>query len=211
MTTVRSVSVDISTGRTYAGKAPGERRADRRARLLDAGLQVFGTVTWDEAGITLICATARVGTRAFYEEFDNREALLLEVATGIVERGSAILRLALDGAPATLEGVIGTGLTSFLGFVTNDPRRARVIYGAVPCAESLISDRHRAAHGLAVLLTGLQPSLGIADRARDNPTLALALVGAAGELLGAWVSTPTPTPIDDLINELTLLFVAALR
>ena len=137
--------------------------------------------------------------------------MLLEVATGIVARGSSILRLALEGAPATLEGVVGTGLTSFLGFVTSDPRRARVIYGAVPCAESLISDRHRAAHGLAVLLTGLQPSLGIADRARDNPTLALALVGAAGELLGAWVTAPTPLPIDDLINELTRLFVAALQ
>ena len=205
------MSVDTSPGRTYAGKAPGERRADRRARLLDAGLQVFGTVTWDEAGITLICATARVGTRAFYEEFDSREALLLEVAAKIVEDGVAILRLALSPEPETLAEAIGTGLASFLGFVTGDARRARVLYGALPCAEPLVSHRHDAARGLTGLFREQSPTLGICARALDNHLLALALTGAMSELMGFWV-TQTPAPaLDPTIEELSALLFAALR
>ena len=208
---IAQVSVDTSPGRTYAGKAPGERRADRRARLLDAGLQVFGTAAWDEAGITLICATARVGTRAFYEEFDSREALLLEVAAGIVEHGVQILRSALNPEPDTLAEAITLGLTSFLGFVTSDPRRARVLYGAVPCAEPLAPHRHLAARGLTGLLRERTVTLGIAARALNNDLLALALSGAISELMGFWVAqTPAP-PLDPTIDELAALLLAALR
>ena len=72
-------------------------------RVTETGLQVFGTTRWDEAGIGLICATASVATRSFYEEFDTREALLLEVATTIVLEGADRLQTALAEAPATLE------------------------------------------------------------------------------------------------------------
>ena len=205
------MSVDTSPGRTYAGKAPGERRADRRARLLDAGLQVFGTMTWDEAGITLICATARVGTRAFYEEFDSRESLLLEVASGIVENGVQVLRLALHAEPQTLAEAIAVGLNGFLGYVTSDPRRARVLYGAVPCAELLAGHRHDAARGLTGLFREQAPMLGISARALDNHLLALALTGAMSELMGFWVSQDPTPPLEATIEELATLLLHSLR
>ena len=203
--------VETSTGRTYAGKAPGERRADRRARLIDAGLQVFGTVAWDDAGITLICATARVGTRAFYEEFDSREALLLEVASGIVEQGVQLLRTALLPPPQTLAEAIAAGFTGFLGFVGSDPRRARVLYGAVPCAEQLAHHRHLAAQGLTGLFREQALVLGISVPALDSQLLALAITGAVNELMGFWISQSPLPPLDPTIEELSGLLLAALR
>lgn len=205
------MNVETSPGRIYAGKAPGERRADRRARLVDAGLQVFGTVAWDEAGITLICATARVGTRAFYEEFDSREDLLLEVATGIVEQGALVLRAVLEPPPETLAAAIVVGLTGFLGFVSSDPRRARVLYGAVPCAEQLTPHRHLAARGLTGLFREQRLALGIAPPAPDNHLLALAITGAISELMGFWVTQSPPPALAPTIDELSALLLAALR
>lgn len=198
-------------GRPYAGRRPDERRAERRQRLLDAGLQVFGTTRWDEAGISLLCATARTGTRAFYEEFDSREALLLELATGIVLAGVAQMQAALATAPRTLTGRVRAGLTAYLQFLTDDPRRARVTYGAVPSAGALLADRHRAAAGFAELIAAEAVGLRGAHRAVGNPLLALALTGAVGELLGYWAATTPAPPIQPIIDELVALFVAALR
>lgn len=198
-------------GRTYAGRRPIERRAERRRRLVAAGLQVFGTTTWDEAGITLLCATARTGTRAFYEEFDSREALLLEVATGIVLEGAAKVQASLAAAPATLPDKVRAGLTTYLCFLTEDPRRARVTYVAMPSAGALLAERHRASAGFADLIAAETAGLGVATRAVGSPLLALAMTGAVGELLRYWATTTPAPPVEPIIEELVALFLAALR
>ncbi len=66
-------------GRTYRGRSPEERRAERRERLLEAGLKLFGGEGYAATSIERLCAHARVTARHFYEEFPTREALLLAV------------------------------------------------------------------------------------------------------------------------------------
>jgi AcrR family transcriptional regulator len=197
-------------GRAYAGRAPDERRAERRRRLLEAGLEVFGSVGWEEASIALLCATARVGTRAFYEEFDAREDLLREVATTVVLDAVEEMRAALDDAPPTLEGKVRAGLTAYVGFLTADPRRARLAYRAVPAAGRLLGDRHRASLAFAEVIADEARALGLHEPERGD-LLALALTGAVAELLGYWASSPSPPPVDAIVDELTRLFVGAVR
>ena len=196
-----------AAGRPYGGRQPDERRAERHQRLLDAGLDVFGTVGWDDATIGLLCATAKVGTRAFYEHVDSREALLLEVATGVVLEGVARLQAAVSAAPATLEDRVRAGLTAYVGYLVADPRRVRVTYAAVPRAGALTADRHRASQGFAELISG--GTEGLPVRA-VTPALALALTGAVGELLGWWAAQDEPPPVEELLDELVALFVRAL-
>lgn len=196
-------------GRSYAGRRPDERRAQRRGRLTEAGLEVFGTVGWEQASIALLCATARVGTRAFYEEYDGREDLLREVATAVVLDAVAALRAALQAAPPTLEGRVRAGLAAYVGHLTADPRRARVAYRAVPAAGRLLADRHQASAAFADLIDTEAAGLGL--RRPDRPELlALALTGAVAELLGWWASALPPPPVQPVVDELTRLFVAAL-
>ena len=199
-----------AVGRPYAGRSPDERRQHRRQRLLDAGLQVFGTVGYDEATITLLCGTARVGTKAFYDEFPSREALLLSVATDIV--GSAAVRLeqALVAAPRDLEQRVRAGLTAYIGFLIEDPRRVRIAYREIRIAP-LEAERQFASVAFASLVNEQVAELGIGGHARDNLLLALALTGGVGELLNHWTSAADKPPIDRLVTELTRLFVAALR
>ena len=196
-------------GRRYAGRAPDERRTARRQRLIDAGLQVFGTVGWEAGGIALLCATARVGTRAFYEEFDSREELLREVATTVVLDAVAHLHEQLGAAPATVEGRVRAGLTGYLGHLTADPRRVRVAYRAVPAAGRLLPDRHRASAAFAELIGQEAAALGV--RMPERPELlALALTGAVAELLGWWATQEPAPPVGPIVDELARLFVAAL-
>lgn len=201
-----------AAGRAYAGRRPDERRAERHRRLVEAGLEVFGTVGWEEASITLLCATARVGTRAFYEEFDGREQLLREVATGIVLDGVDRLRAALEQAPTTLEDKVEAGLRAYVQHLTADPRRARVAYGAVPAAGQLLSDRHRASLGFAEVIAQEAAATGLSTpRGSDLALLSLALTGAVAELLGWWAATTPAPPVEPIVCELIRLFIAALR
>ena len=197
-------------GRRYAGRSPDERRQQRRQRLLDAGLQVFGTIGYDEATITLLCATARVGTKAFYEEFPTREALLLAVATDAVAAAAERLEAALVAAPNDLEQRVRAGLSAYIGYLTEDPRRVRIAYHEVRVAP-LEAERQFASVAFASLVTEQVAQLGVSGHARDNLLLALALTGGVGELLNHWTSAVEKPPTERLVDELTRLFVAALR
>ena len=197
-------------GRSYAGRSPDERRQQRRQRLLDAGLQVFGTVGYDEATITLLCGTARVGTKAFYDEFPSREALLLAVATDIVAAAAVHLEQALVAAPRDLEQRVRAGLTAYIGYLTEDPRRVRIAYREIRVAP-LEAERQFACVAFASLVNAPVAELGIGGHAQDNLLLALALTGGVGELLNHWTGAVEKPPIERLVAELTRLFVAALR
>jgi AcrR family transcriptional regulator len=199
-----------SEGRPYAGRSPQERRQERRQRLLDAGLQVFGTVGYDEATITLLCATARVGTKAFYEEFPSREELLLAIATDVVTAAVQGLEAALTDAPKHLEKRVRAGLAAYVGYLLEDPRRVRIAYREVRVA-ALETERQFAAVAIASLVTEHVARVGVRGRARDNLLLALALTGGVGELLNYWTTAPDKPSADQLVDELTRLFVAALR
>lgn len=203
-------AAESAGGRRYAGRSPDERRQQRRQRLTDAGLQVFGTIGYDEATITLLCATARVGTKAFYEEFPTREALLLAVATDVVAAAAERLEAALVAAPNDLEQRVRAGLSGYIGYLTEDPRRVRIAYHEVRVAP-LEAERQFASVAFASLVTEQVAQLGISGHARDNLLLGLALTGGVGELLNHWTSAVEKPPTERLVDELTRLFVAALR
>ncbi|MGB8649174.1 MAG: TetR/AcrR family transcriptional regulator, partial [Mycobacteriales bacterium] len=192
----------VANGRPYAGRSPDERRQQRRQRLLDAGLRVFGTVGYDEATITLLCATARVGTKAFYEEFPTREALLLAVATDVVATAAVRLEKALKDSPPDLEQRVRAGLTAYIGYLTEDPRRVRIAYREIRVAP-LEAERQFASVAFASLVSEQVTELGMSGHAHDNLLLALALTGGVGELLNHWTSALDKPPTERLVEELT--------
>ncbi|MDN5938479.1 MAG: TetR/AcrR family transcriptional regulator, partial [Salinisphaera sp.] len=91
-----------TSGRRYRGRTPAQLRAERRQRLIDAGLALFGERGYANAPIELLCATAKVATRHFYEQFDSREALLQAVFDDVLARTEQVLRGALTNRERTL-------------------------------------------------------------------------------------------------------------
>ncbi len=51
--------------RLYRGISPSERRAQRRERLLEAGLQLFGTDGYADSSIRAVCTQASLNSRYF--------------------------------------------------------------------------------------------------------------------------------------------------
>ncbi|RYI98816.1 MAG: TetR family transcriptional regulator, partial [Actinomycetales bacterium] len=76
---------------TYGGRSAAERAAERRERLLDAALAVWGRDGGPRVTMTRICAEASLTERYFYQEFANLDAALVavmdRVAVEVEERG----------------------------------------------------------------------------------------------------------------------------
>jgi AcrR family transcriptional regulator len=199
------------TGRRYRGQTPPERRAARRRRLLDVGLKSFGTVGYAATTIEQLCADSGVTPRHFYEEFPSREALLTAVFDEVVAVTVDALAAALSTAPLDLRARIRTGVGSFVHALCDDPRRARVLcVEAVGVSPDLEGHRREVTHAFTDMTEReaalLAERSGNADRSVHYRSLAL--VGATKELVIEWVLGGDQPPLEQLIDELTAIWIA---
>lgn len=170
-----------------------------------AGLDLFGTEGWAGATIERLCAAAGVATRSFYEEFASRDLLLLAVYEDVFQSlVSAVLPTISSGTP---EERIRTGVAGYVRYLTEDPRRARVVHHEIRVAGTLERQRQR----MLVRFADLIATEARLPRDAHSRILGLALAGALSEVLVDWVAHPEPRPDTVPIVETVVdLYVQAL-
>lgn len=202
----------MPAGQRYGGRTADERRAERRERLLDAGLQLFGTQGYANTSIEALCAATRLNPRYFYESFKTREALLRAVYDRHMEHLARTVADALQDAPLDPRGRVEVGLRAFVQTQLADHRNARITYLEI-VGVSLELEHHRRSvlRGFAGLLeqeadrlaaTGVLPQ-------RDRHLTALALGGAIDGLLTDCFTSDDPPATEIIISTLVDLTVAA--
>ena len=195
------------SGRVYGGRSELERRSDRRTRLLNAGLELFGTDGWQGATIERLCSAAGVATRSFYEEFASREALLLAVYEHIMDGVLDSVLPAVQTSRGAIEDRIRVGLGGYVSYLTEDPRRAKVAHREIRMAGVLENDRHAMVLRFAEVIAQ-QARL---ERGATGRAIGLALAGAVSEVLVDWVAQPEPRPrTEPIVDALVRLYVAAI-
>lgn len=89
--------------RTWGGRTPEERRAERRRRLLDAALEIWLENGWAAVTMRGVCTRAALNDRYFYEHFADRDELLGavwdEVCFEVFGELSAVVAEHLSEAP----------------------------------------------------------------------------------------------------------------
>jgi AcrR family transcriptional regulator len=201
--------------RSYGGRSAEERRADRRERLLGAGLELFGTRGYAATSIERLCATASVSTRNFYEEFSGREELLTALHRGINERARAALDTAYaDAAGAPLPARVERAVRAFVTVTASDPRWARIAFVEV-IGVSASLERHRLqwrAHWEETMLAMIKEAVERGEAAdRDYRLTVIAIIGAVNNLVHHWSARDQTIPLDDITEELTHLILSAVR
>lgn len=198
--------------RTYGGRTAEERQAERRARLLDTALALFGTEGFAPVGINRICTEAGVTARHFYEDFPTREELLLALYDAIML--DVLMRVgdAIATAPLTYADNTEAGLAAYVHAMLDDPRRARICCIEAFGASDVLRDRTQEIFALFADLileqaTRLQQAGAPINVERSN-FVTMVLVGGTNQAMAAWLSDPSPPPIDVLIEELTRVYVA---
>ena len=201
-------------GRRYAGRAAEERRAERRRRLLDAAVELFGTRGYGATTIEALYTEARLAPRHFYEQFGGREPLLRAVYDEHIEAVAAAVGAARESAPSDVVGRVRAVLEAFAGAMLSDPRRARIAYLEVP-GTSRTLERHArgVVRGFAAVVE--EEARSAAERGllpdRDYALTAMLLVGGTNAILLDWLSDERRRPIDDVLSELTAAFVGVLQ
>jgi AcrR family transcriptional regulator len=197
--------------RRYLGITAAERRAQRRERLLEAGLELFGTRGYAETAVRDICSEASLNTRYFYESFKSNEDLLLQVYERIVAEMTAAV-MEVTASAGTIEEQARAGLRAAWGLMAEDPRKARVVAVEVVGASARLERvRRRDRHFFADILVRNAMSLAGPDvKLTFDPVLnARALTGAGLELMGDWVNEELDASVEEIVDYLTQLFTTA--
>jgi len=201
----------VETSRTYRGITPSARQADRRERLMEAGLELFGTVGYARTSVRGVSAAAALNSRYFYESFGSREDLLYAVYQRIVT--DIFTRAAEATARETaLEAQARAGLRAAWTAVTEDRRKARVVaIEVVGVSERLERRRQEARQALAQLTADNALSLaGQGIKLRLDPVLtARFLMGGVVEVLLEWINGDLDASADEVVEHFTALFTAA--
>ena len=203
------------TGRRYADKTPEERRAERRHRMLDAGLELFGTSGYRASTIEALCAAASVSTRNFYEEFGSREALVIALHDELNDRALQAVATAITTVdPDDIEGRVHAGVDAYFQVMTSDRRWARIaLVESVSAGPEAESHRRAAIDRFVALIEAEARRLtdtGLIER-RDWHLTAVALAGALNGLVNTWTTNNDwNATVPHIIHEAARLIIVAL-
>jgi AcrR family transcriptional regulator len=195
--------------RRYGGRGGEERRAERRARLLEAGLQVFGQAGFHGATVRMICAQAGLTERYFYESFGNSEDLLCAVYEQHMALQQERIATALLGAPRESLAMLEAGLRAFLELARENPAGSRVqfveVLGVSPRVDKLY---RKAIEDFARLMRGWNTQLS-PEGSRllgDEDTLLVGLVGAAVGIASRWLLSGFAQPLEVMLQTMLTIF-----
>lgn len=206
-----SVKPRSTTSRAYGGVSAEERVNGRRERLLDAGLQRYGTDGWAATGVKDICREAGLTDRYFYESFDDGVALFTAVFDRATDRLLERVAHAVAAVDPEPQAQISAAIRSFVEALAADPRVARIVFSEAGAVGAGAEAHMRATlrRFAALIVATARPHVPADTPERVLQMGALALVGAMERVIVDWQDGQLDASIDELVDYLVELFLAA--
>jgi AcrR family transcriptional regulator len=199
--------------RRYRGATAAERAAERRERLLAAGLECFGSRGVDGTRVKDVCRAAGLTDRYFYESFADTRALFVAVFDRVTDElfaavGEAVLAVEPRAEPQ-LRAAIGT----FLHALDDDPRRARVVFSEAAVAGAEAERHMRATLRRFAALVAATARAHLPAAVGDDlvDLVGLSLVGTLERVVVDWQEGHLDAPLDEVVDRVVVLELATLR
>ncbi|GGS36725.1 TetR/AcrR family transcriptional regulator [Streptomyces violaceus] len=202
-----------TAGRRYGGRDAAQRQQERRTRLIQAGLDLFGTAGYASVSVKQVCSHAGLTERYFYESFRDREDLLAGVYNELISTIRAETAQAAAAAAPDVDAQLRAGLEVFIRTLTGDARKARLVLIEVVGASPRLEVRRREVlHEFAALIAAVVAPLPDPGASSNRLTMtAMSLVGGVNELLVDWTLGHQNATVEELIDLSYTLFIAAYR
>jgi AcrR family transcriptional regulator len=198
--------VDVAQVRPYRGIEAAERLADRRRRLLDAGLELLGSDSdLSELTVRGICRQAGVALRYFYESFTDKEDFIAQVFDWVIADFAATTQAAVAAAPPKEQP--RAGMANVVKTIADDARIGRLLFSS-QLSNAVIVRKRAESIALFAMLTGQHAeALG----AQENDLIRAAshfVVGGVSQTIGAWLSGDVALDPDQLVDQLASIIDA---
>lgn len=199
------------SGHGYAGVPADERARARRARLIDAALDLMADGTWRSATVAGLCARAALHKRYFYESFADLD----EVARGVIDLVAEVVATTALGTylsqpdTADLEDRSRATLDATIRVLVEDPRKAQALFGPVSASLDLLEHRARALDGLTAVLVDHARTIHDVELEADSlaSITPAFLVGGTGEAVLSWLRSPGRSSVERLVDDITALWL----
>jgi AcrR family transcriptional regulator len=201
------------SSRAYRGASPHQRVEQRRAQLVDAGVDIFGTIGYRAATVDHICARAGLSKRYFYESFPDSEALLLACYERCTNEFIDAMVTAVTEAPATIEAQLRAALVGFFSAIDADQRGARIFLLEVLGVSTAVDEAYAAQFNRAASSIEALAGDAFSTSRLPKPQLDVIAQGIFGAILTVatqWLLDHRRRPRAQLIDATYVLILAVL-
>lgn len=203
-----------NSGRRYGGIDSDERQRQRKQRLVEAGLAVFGQKGFHQSTVRDVCGQAQLTSRYFYESFEGMEDLFRAVYTSVSKQLMQATVMSLTHCAPDPEKLAAAGLRTFYEFIREDPHRARVmLIDAFTVGELMYEHTSQTNQDFAHLITGImqQQFPGMDRFGLDTLQIANGLVGANNHIAAQWVADKCRAPLEHVLRNSLMIYEACIE
>src|SRR3984957_13629526 len=196
-------TAQTTSARPYGGIGAADRLARRRARGLEAGLDLLGGDDAVELTVRGVARQAGVAARSFYESFTDKDELVGAVFDWVIAELAFTTQAAVDAAPP--EDQTRAGMTNIVRTIGGDPRVGRLLFSA-QLANAVLVRKRVESSALFAMLSGRYVENAL--RMPENDRIKAAshfVVGGVGQTIGAWLSGDVRLDPDQLVDQLASL------
>jgi AcrR family transcriptional regulator len=182
--------------RSYRGMTLEQRRAERRAALIRAAIEVYGARGYRQATVKSVCDAAGLTERYFYESYAGSEELLIASFNAamhtLFEEITGAAREAGDDRKLRARAM----LRAYYSAVQREPRSARVFLIEIRG----VSKEVDAAFDKVLQSIGRAVAEILAPEAADDGLLQAGVVGAVMHIALRWIADGYAPALDDVTD-----------
>lgn len=190
--------------RPYRGVQAGERLAQRRRRLLEAGLDLLGGEDAPaELTVRGICGRAGISVRYFYESFADKDEFIAAVFDWVVGDIAATTQAAVAAAPREEQN--RAGIANLVRIIAGDARVGRLLFSSKLSNAVLVRKRGELG-GIFAVLSGQHVTS--AYRVPETEWIKATthfVVGGVAQAISAWLAGEVGLGPDELVDQLASL------
>lgn len=189
------------------------RTEQRRQLLLDSALDLFAARGYHNTSVELICQTAFVSTKSFYQVFANREECYLALYARTAQEYRDVMAEALADAPEDEMELAHIVIDRYVRMLLSDRRKAQITFGssrAISSRAEIVRRENRS--WAADFVAQIWAERGV----RTSRTIPVALIGGIFDVVTDHLLTTETNglgpdaEIDEVVTDL-LTFYTALR
>lgn len=200
--------------RQFKGLSLSERKQLRREKLIEAGIQIYGTHGFFAVTVKDICIEAKLTERYFYESFKKSEQLFQTIFLKLIDELQHNVMQAIMQASSDPYQMIDAGLRALLTTLKDNPRMARIIYIDAMLVQELhnqatihetMSRFDRMIQGFVMLM---MPHIQCPER--EISWVATGLNGYVTQIAIRWVVSDFKASFDEVLSASRLAFTSLL-